>query len=183
LDASTWADLAGGAASAAQVLAIIVGGVWAYFKFLRGRTFAKRAELSVAPSFLNLGKQSALKVAASLKNAGLSKVPLRTQAVFVYGIYAAPTADDPIATREQLVGKPKKIFAAHKWVEAQETITDEILIVLPNSDPSSQPQGLALRVECRVYEERRKPGGLKWTASALVQKPKPRQGLLRRWTG
>jgi hypothetical protein len=27
--------------------AVVIGGVWAYFKFVRGRTFSHRAELSV----------------------------------------------------------------------------------------------------------------------------------------
>lgn len=30
--------------------AIVIGGVWAYFKFVRGRTFANRGELSVSAS-------------------------------------------------------------------------------------------------------------------------------------
>jgi hypothetical protein len=167
ITAAAWNEWADGAASAAQALAIVVGGIWAYFKFVRGRTFAKRAELIVTPTVLRQ-QQPKLKVTATLRNAGLSKLPLRTQAIFIYGVYAAPTADNPIATAEQQLGKPRTIFSAHKWVEAQETITDEILLLLPNSKPAGHGDWLAWRVECRVYAKRRKAGALRWTASAVV---------------
>jgi hypothetical protein len=167
LEPASWTSWADGVAALAQAAAIVVGGMWAYFKFIRGRTFAKRAELSVTPTLLS-GQRPKLKVRATLRNAGLSKLPLRTQAVFVHGIYAAPTADNPIATREQQLGKPKKIFAAHQWIEAQETVTDELLLLLPDSQFASEHEWLAFRVECRVYAKRRRKGALNWTASALV---------------
>jgi hypothetical protein len=163
-DWTTWAD---GVASLVQAGAIVIGGIWAYFKFVRGRTFAKRAELSVTPTLLP-EQRPKLKVTATLRNAGLSKLPLRTQAVFLYGIYAAPTAENPIATGEQQLGKPKKIFAAHEWIEAQETVTDELLFLVPDSQFASEHDWLAFRVECRVYAKRRRPGALSWTASAVV---------------
>jgi hypothetical protein len=164
---ASWTSWADGAAALAQAAAIVVGGTWAYFKFVRGRTFAKRAELSVTPTLLPEEKPK-LKVQASLRNVGLSKLPLRTQAVFLYGIYAAATAENPIATAEQQLGKPKKIFAAHQWIEAQETVTDEILLLLPDSQFTSEHEWLAFRVECRVYAKQRRKGALSWTASALV---------------
>jgi hypothetical protein len=167
LEPASWTSWADGAAALAQAAAIVVGGIWAYFKFIRGRTFAKRAELTVTPTLLPERKPT-LKVRATLRNAGLSKLPLRTQAVFIYGVYAAPTADNPIATREQQLGKPRKIFAAHQWIEAQETVTDELLLLVPDSQFASEHQWLAFRVECRVYGRRRSKGALTWTASAVV---------------
>jgi hypothetical protein len=167
LTPASWTTWAAGVASLAQAAAIVIGGIWAYFKFVRGRTFAKRAELSVTPTLLPVQKPT-LKVTATLRNAGLSKLPLRTQAVFLYGIYATPTADNPIATGEQQLGKPRKIFAAHHWIEAQETVTDELLLLLPDSQFATEHEWLAFRVECRVYAKRRRKGALNWTASALV---------------
>jgi hypothetical protein len=167
LCAAGWTTWAEGIAALAQAAAIVIGGMWAYFKFIRGRTFAQRAELSVTPTLFP-EQSPKLKVRATLHNVGLSKLPLRTQAVFIYGIYAAPTADNPIATREQRIGKPKKIFAAHEWIEAQETVTDELLFLLPDSQIAGEHDWLAFRVECKVYAKRRKPGALSWSASALV---------------
>jgi hypothetical protein len=167
LTLASWTSWADGAAALAQAAAIVVGGIWAYFKFVRGRTFAKRAELSVTPTLLAEEKPK-LKVKATLRNVGLSKLPLRTQAVFLYGIYAAGTAENPIATAEQQLGKPKRIFAAHQWIEAQETVTDELLLLLPDSQSASEHEWLAFRVECRVYAKQRRKGALSWTASALA---------------
>jgi hypothetical protein len=175
LTLASWTTWAAGVASLAQAAAIVTGGIWAYFKFVRGRTFAKRAELSVTPTLLPEQKPK-LKVTATLRNAGLSKLPLRTQALFIYGIYAAPTVDNPIATKEQQLGKPKKIFAAHQWIEAQETVTDELLFLLPDSQFASEHEWLAYRVECRVYAKRRRKGALNWTASALVPAERGKKG-------
>jgi hypothetical protein len=162
LETAGWTDWADGLASVAQALAIVVGGLWAYFKFLRGRTFASRAELGVAAARLP-GDVPALKVTATLKNAGLSKLPLRTQAVLLYGIEARPGDESPAATVERKLGKAHKVFAAHGWVEAGETIADELVLLLP-----ARGDVLAWRVECRVYERRRGEGGLRWTASVVV---------------
>lgn len=162
LETAGWTDWADGLASLAQALAIVVGGLWAYFKFLRGRTFASRAELAVAAAPLP-GERPALKVTATLKNAGLSKLPLRTQAVLLFGVSARPTEENSTATVERKIGKARKIFAAHGWVEAGETIADELVLLLPERDGL-----LAWRVECRVYERRRAEGGLRWTASVVV---------------
>jgi hypothetical protein len=160
--APSWKDWADAAASAAQALAIVIAGFWAYFKFFRGRTFAKRAELSVTATVLRT-RRPTLKVRATMRNTGLSKIPLRTKAVLVYGVYAAPTEKNPIATRDVQIGPAKKIFKAHGWVEAQETISDEILRLLPQDD-----EALAYRIECWVWAERKKPGGLHWTDGAVV---------------
>jgi hypothetical protein len=157
-----WTEWADGLASVAQALAIVVGGFWAYFKFLRGRTFAARAELAVAAAPLP-GEPPALRVTATLRNTGLSKLPLRTQAVLLYGIVPQPTEDDPVAVVERKLGKAKKILAAHHWVEAGETIADETVLLLPPPEDR-----VAWRVECLVYERRRRPGGLRWSASVVV---------------
>ncbi|HMI99246.1 MAG TPA: hypothetical protein VK488_05380 [Gaiellaceae bacterium] len=161
--APSWKDWADAAASAAQALAIVIGGAWAYFKFVKGRTFAKRVELAVTATVLPT-RRPTLKVRATLRNAGLSKLPLRIQVVTVYGIYAAPTSANPIAMREAQLGKRKRIFKAHKWIEAQETVSDEILCLVPARDEEL----LAFRAECTIFARRRKPGALTWTASAVV---------------
>lgn len=162
LETAGWTDWADGLAAIAQALAIVVGGLWAYFKFLRGRTFASRAELGVAAAPLP-GEPRALKITATLRNAGLSKLPLRTQAVLLYGISARPTEENQTGTVERRIGKARKIFAAHGWVEAGETIADELVLLLPDPDG-----WIAWRVECRVYERRKGEGGLRWTANVVV---------------
>lgn len=47
MDVKTAADVTSNIITSAAVL---VGGIWAYFKFIKGRTFAHRAELDVSPT-------------------------------------------------------------------------------------------------------------------------------------
>ena len=72
--AADWVDTAQGIASIAQALAILVGGIWAYFKFFRGRTFARRAEVALEASVVSSGVEEFLKVAVNLRNTGASKI-------------------------------------------------------------------------------------------------------------
>jgi hypothetical protein len=166
---SGWWDWASGVASAAQALAILVGGFWAYFKFIRGRTFAHRAETTVTAARLGLSHVGALKVTLSVKNVGLSKLPLRLVALTLVGIYAKNTKGDPLATEERQLGKPRRVFAAHGWIEAQETIEDEALILVPASGKDGLDEVLAFRLNCQVIERRRwRTGGLSWSSTTIV---------------
>jgi hypothetical protein len=61
-----------------QAVAIVLAAVWAYSKFVRGRTFHRRAELDVDVSLLP-GVSPALRVRASMKNTGGAEIPLRAK--------------------------------------------------------------------------------------------------------
>jgi len=65
------------------------------------------------------------------------------------------------------------IFGDHDWIESQETIIDEVLVPLAAVD--ADPDVIAYRITCLVYERRRKPffrpdkgGGVCWTSNAIV---------------
>ena len=73
MDLKTATDVA---SSIVTSLAVVIGGVWAYFKFIKGRTFAHRAELDVSPSLETSAESLYLSVTITLKNTGLSKLPL-----------------------------------------------------------------------------------------------------------
>jgi hypothetical protein len=155
---SAWAALI-------QALAILVGGVWAYYKFVRGRTFAPRAEVRVHGKLLADGSTRGISVAASLQNPGETRLPIRAPIV---------TAD---AVLQDGWGAPPKwkevgfapIFAEHHRIEARETITDETVIPLPDRDGTPDLEFLAYRVECAVFEFRADgQGGQRWSSAAIV---------------
>lgn len=161
---TSWTDWAGGVASLAQALAICVGGLWAYFKFIRGRTFAHRLEVSVTALRIANSARPTLKVTASLKNVGLSKLPLRVAAVSVFAIRAT----DGEVEESRIQRTP--LFAGHEWVEADEEITDELLLLVPD-----EADVLGYRVKCEAIEQRsRRKGGLGWTATTVVAVGEPR---------
>lgn len=146
MNLKTAAEVAGNMATSA---AIVVGGVWAYFKFIRGRTFAYRAELDLSIELMESTDLSTLRIVVSLKNAGLSKIPLneKMKAVRVFRMRNAPVDRATPAQWERILTFP--LLEQHDWLEAQETITDELLCVVPNASPPDHPF-VAYQVEALV---------------------------------
>jgi hypothetical protein len=155
---TNWTDWADAVASLAQALAIVLGGLWAYFKFLRGRTFAHRLEVGVDASAVRTAKGPGLRVKATMKNVGLTRLTLRLATLSLSAIQA--TAGDI----RECEYKTVPVFTKHRWVEANETITDEALLLVP-----AEPDLVGLRLECEAIEQRRwRGGGLAWQATTVV---------------
>jgi hypothetical protein len=151
-------DWIGAVQNIVSVLAIILGAIWAYYKFLRGRTFSHRAELAVTGDLLGNEDKRAIRARVTLKNMGLTKLPLRTKVVRVDAIYPAGW-DDRKWERLTTVN----VLEPHEWVEPQEPIADEVLIPLEGAQDA-----LAFVVQAIVFERRKKGGGLQWTAQQIV---------------
>ena len=167
IPATSWVDSVGGIAAVINIAAVVVGGVWAYFKFAKGRTFAYRMELSLEGGLLVAGGVRALDVRVTLRNTGAAKVPLG-QALKIVRVYGARRAEwlgdatldwgDPLAIVE--------VLEHHAWIEAQEVIGDEVLVPVPSGEAD---QWLAYRCECMVVTGGRRGGGeLRWTAYTVV---------------
>lgn len=167
---SQWVEIARGAADVAQVVAIVVGAVWAYFKFVRSRTFANRLELDVEGLLLGANDDSALIVTSTLRNRGLVRVRLneRGKSAYVYGVSAGSwRPEEAVEWGKHL--RVEGIFAQHEWIEAQEVITDRILVPLvPPLD--DEDQWLAVRVKAVVANKRQKlrRRSVSWTAEDVV---------------
>ena len=147
-----------------QIAAVVVAGIWAYYKFVRGRTFARRAELEVAASLLETDDARAVRIRPTLRNTGAAKIQLRAKIAYVYAVgregwRARVDWGDRVASAA--------LFANHAWLEAQETIVDDVLVPI---DVARTDGALAFRIECRVYEQRGTggKGGIRWTANAIV---------------
>jgi len=63
-------------ANVTQTLALMVGGVWAYFKFVKGRTFEDRLTPTVNGKFVSINGSVYLIVTTLLENVGLSRIVL-----------------------------------------------------------------------------------------------------------
>ncbi len=165
--ATSWVDSVGGLAAVVNIAAIVVGGSWAYFKFAKGRTFAYRMETGLSATLLAGDDARALDVTVELRNTGASKIPLSdvVKVVYVYGVRrstwnSAASLDwgDPL--------KVVPIFQHHEWVEAQEVISDEVLVPVP---PEDDEEWLAYRIECMVASaDRPRRRALRWTAYTMV---------------
>jgi hypothetical protein len=149
-DAKTITDIIGTSVTA---LAVIVGGIWAYFKFARGRTFAPRIEVMVSGQWRLIHDKQLVQARIAVRNIGASKVDLLQEGTALVV---------SIVSRDQPVGGPAAvkwselgaftILADHSWIEPSETIADDLLLDLGDQHP--QP------VLCRarlVWRRRRGP--------------------------
>jgi hypothetical protein len=145
-----------------QALAIVGGATWAYYKFFRGRTFARRAQLSIEGDLLTRKGRNAAHVRLSFRNSGASDIPLRAKALFVDRLSTGHWNPAPDWEQVAVVN----VLADDDWLEGGEEISDEVLVPLPDQDPADEP--FAYKARCVIYDRRRKPGGLRWTAEAII---------------
>src|ERR1043166_6716753 len=60
-----------------KIAAYFIGGAWVYFNYFRGRTYHARLEPHVKVELCRRSTPEFMKSVATLKNVGLSRVPLR----------------------------------------------------------------------------------------------------------
>jgi hypothetical protein len=162
-------DWIGAAQNIVSAAAIIGGAAWGYVKFVKGRTFHRRAELTVDASFVFAGTSPAIRVKATFENTGGANIPLRAKAITVE-TYDGKDENGTPAWREVAIAP---LFREHDWIESEETIVDDVLVSLP-SDGIGDTR--AYRVTALVYERtgrrygvlKPKPGGIQWTGRAIV---------------
>jgi hypothetical protein len=131
--APQWAEVAKGSLAIVQIFAVVLGAAWAYFKFVRGRTFAERLEVSVDAEPFRKGKTSALRIKATMVNTGARIVQFEkdVKVVYVHGVAPEDTAPGvSVDWGQKLV--LARVFDDHEWIEAQETISDEVLVTVPS---------------------------------------------------
>jgi hypothetical protein len=165
-------DWISAALNIAQIAAIVIGGLWAYWKFVKGRIFHKRAEPTVEASLLSIGSSYAVRARVTLENTGSSDVPLRVT-LLILAAYSGALDERGHAQWRDVARAHAFCDDAgkrdHEEVESQETITDEVLIPLgPNDTPEQEV--FAYRVTCQVYERRSsgRGGGICWTTKTVV---------------
>jgi hypothetical protein len=163
-----WKTILDMTAKIAQIAAIVVGGVWAYFNFVRRRTFNRRGELNLRLCLVE-GTRRLIRVTIVFENTGLAVIRLHPVVKFCR-VFAL--TDKGIATGanvdwgQELILSPA--FSEHHWVEGQETISDELLIPVP-SHLEGRP-AVAYRVAALVTA---KPGRLArsamgWTSISVI---------------
>src|ERR1017187_9873850 len=116
-----------------KICAVVVGGVWAYVRFVKGRLFQTRLEPSVSGRFFHRAERTYLVTTVKLKNVGSSKVDIQQKGTVLEVLGCPGNLDgrmsNPIAWRElRLV----PVFEDHDWLEPSETVEDTAMIVLPS---------------------------------------------------
>jgi hypothetical protein len=141
-------DLLSAAESAATIVALVVGGVWAYFKFIKGRVYRPRLQVTIETDTLLLKDQAYLVCSLSLKNIGSSKIMLVQQGsgLRVSSMKGPVKAfSEPDWVHETV----HDVFQHHEWIESSEAITHEFLF------PVDVSKGVLL-LEARLVCKRRR---------------------------
>lgn len=143
-----------------KTLAILFGGVWAYWKFVRGRTFRRRLELTISGTSFERQGACYLSGVAQLKNIGLSKVTIEQEGtaieVFRISDVKSQLSEEDLQTRE--------VFAEHGWIEPGETIEEPFLLAIPEAGE----QTIALRLHLRIVSRGMLSRAVEWNAGAVV---------------
>ncbi len=157
-----------------ETLAIIVAGLWAYFRFVRFRMLKPRVAFSFSARILP--NQSGAKLAivtVKLTNNGNTKLslaqprrlagrlrsrqhrrnPHEGRCFLRFGVTNAgepPRQALPIHQSPQELSGVVTIFATHEWIEPQETIDDIAVLQLPSGDAAVLQLYAAMYVAARM---------------------------------
>ena len=158
-DASTLVDIIGTIVTAA---AVIIGGIWAYFNFVKGRTYRPRLEVGLSAQWHAAAGPPLFHLVISVKNIGSSKVDLvqKGTGIRVSRPQTGPTTPDDMIEWSS-VGV-FEIFTAHEWIEPSETITDHLLLSL---DRPEDPVLLEARL---IWKRSSREGNIEVQARQMV---------------
>jgi len=143
-----------------KVVALLIGGAWAYLNYVRGRTFKKRLELKISAKEVRSKAGLLLSGAAQIKNVGLSKFPIEQKgtAILFFDLRPSAPTDQPTEPTEENVGV-REVFKDHAWIEPGETIAEDFLLQIPENK-----ERLAMKLDLRVVAAH-----IEWNANCIVE--------------
>ncbi|HXM36875.1 MAG TPA: hypothetical protein VN920_16890 [Pyrinomonadaceae bacterium] len=165
-----WEKASGTVEHVATVVAVIIGGLWAYYKFFRGRVFVPRLDLELSATGFCKNNTTFLVVSLELKNVGLSRVDIHQRGTALR--VSANVGNTPITKTDTVSWRRPKaytIFERHSWIESRESIKDELMIAIPGCNHS------AFRLEFRLIGSRNefvsKTSRITWREVKILEQP------------
>lgn len=177
-----WKDMIAVLRGAVETAAILAGGVWAYYKFLRMRTFKARLSLGMSGEALHHAEGLYLSVILEAKNIGSTRVRLEPDSAGLR-IFAmkglSPSNEVARGEWERLATYP--LLEGEEWIEPGETLQDTLLITLPTT--LALPVRLEGMIVCqgsrwlkmtnctrKLVGRDQLPSSLRWTSILIVFK-------------
>ena len=149
----------------AMVAGFIVGGIWTYYLFIKGRVLKPRLEPKVYGEIVTINTKKYVRASAELKNVGSSEVKFTKEALNLlpFAERAHPAVSPEDAAKYKLLATdwetllPLGVFARHAWIEPGETIRDEALLEILIDET------IAYRIDFVIFA-----GGITWRATSIV---------------
>ncbi len=161
VDWSRTKDVTDGFRNVTQGLAFIAGGIWAYFKFVKGRMFKESLIPAVSGKFTSIDRVNYLVVTIQVKNVGLSKIEIdHRSALIILEYTSSPSTELHTVDDNNRVGAFDVFNKADNFIEPNEIIEAQRLIAMP------VPLNFAYRLEVEVASMR----GYTWRANYIVDK-------------
>ena len=139
-------------------IAVLVGGFWAYFKLVKGRTFSARANIETSGTWCMTQNRHLLKFKVTLTNVGSSRFRYISNDTFLQVRKLTPRQEKAIAGPVfwERAGIRHRLFSEtvdgtklyEWWLDPGESTTDEFLIDLQTPEP------LAIRYDIRITYRR-----------------------------
>jgi hypothetical protein len=124
--------------SAITAMAVLIGGLWAYFKFVRGRTYRPRLSVTMSAQWRPIDERQMLHIRITVKNIGASVVTLRQRGGTGLGISVlSPKQPAPPTAVEWEMIRVFEILRDHEWIEAGETVSDDLLLDIDSDEPEA----------------------------------------------
>lgn len=132
-----------------QAVAVLAGGAWAYFRFVRFRTLKKRVEYSFSWKTSPIGGAVLLGIlTVKLTNKGNTQIELRKndrtndnyRCTLDYGLVSASSGGVPVKfinVRPRDLAPLPFLFKAHRRIEPGETIDDVVVLRVDTSGASA----------------------------------------------
>ncbi|HEY4422564.1 MAG TPA: hypothetical protein VGN10_00065 [Pyrinomonadaceae bacterium] len=154
-------DFAQTFANVTQSLALIAGGVWAYFKFAKGRTFRDRLTTTVSGRLVSIDGAVFLIVAIRLQNVGLSRIAFDQEVNSLEVSEFVPLETEELLSVQYILLASFTVFGEdEKYIEPNEIVARQTLIMLPHVS------NIGYQLELQVSSN----SGYLWRATSVVGK-------------
>ncbi|HEY6806440.1 MAG TPA: hypothetical protein VI306_22870 [Pyrinomonadaceae bacterium] len=159
IDWTTTKDFIDALQNVVQISAFIVGGWWAYFKFVRGRAFQETLVSNIVGRFVDLDGILHLIATIQIENVGSSKIDFdHIGTALILFEYASTDSTEIKLVAYKRLTSFDLFNPGDEYIEPNETIELQKFVSIPG------PPQLAYRLDVQICS---KSGGI-WNASVVV---------------
>lgn len=155
-----WEKLSGIAQNLVTIIAIILGGFWTYFTFIKGRTLKEQLEPKVTSHIINRSNDKILVATIQLKNTGKTIVNFKQSGTRLVVFQYQPSENIAVVTENEwhVYYAAPPILRDHERIEPGEQIQEPVLIPLEQDD--RQIYMIRLRINSKKTT---------WTVDAIIE--------------
>lgn len=127
-------DLFDIASKTVTMLATIFAGLWAYYRFVKGRVYKPRLTLTVTARRIRIDKLECVVSTVELANVGLSRVGIKVADLRVSKLNKKTTEQEAYIAESSWM-LTERILLAHSYIESGEKITEQIMFIVNTDAP------------------------------------------------